>query len=120
MGSNEPMFAEVRNLIASKPKGSAYDPAKLLSATRFHNYVGWRTMVQNLAGATVCALHRGERTLALQHLHTLIDFPNAADAAGGLIVDHAIYVAMISLALAATWEMCQEPALDDAQLAELS
>jgi hypothetical protein len=120
MGSNEPVFAEVRNLIASKPTGSAMDPARLYSNSRAHNFMAWRAMAQNLAGATLCALHRGERVQALQDLHTLIDFPNAVDAAGGMIVHHAIYVVMMSLALSATWETCQEPALDDSQLAELS
>jgi hypothetical protein len=120
MGSNEAVFAAVRNLIASKPNGSAYDPARLFSDSRVHNFVAWRGMAQNLAAATLCALHQGDRAQALQHLHMLIDFPNAVDAAGGLIVDHSIYVAMLSLALVATWEACQEPVWDDSQLAELS
>ena len=55
MGSNEVVFAEVRNLIASKPNGSTYDPARLVGNWRAHNFLAWRETAQNLAAATVCA-----------------------------------------------------------------
>jgi len=57
MGSNEAVFAEVRNLIASKPNGSAYDPARLFSSSPRHNFVAWRTWRQeSLRRVTLTAI----------------------------------------------------------------
>lgn len=119
MNSNETVLAEVRNLVASKPSGSVYDPARLFGNSGTHNYIARRAIAQNLAGATLCALHRAERQQALQHLHTLIDFSSATAGAGELLVDHTINVAIMGLALQLSWETCQDPSLEDAQLAEL-
>lgn len=117
MQANEPVMAEIRDLLRRRPPGSAYDPAAPFGPSGIH-LVTRRAAAQNLMGAVVNELHRGKLDAALTNLHALIALASFREESG-LLVYRMIASAIAGLGINLTWEALQAPGWDDARLAAL-
>lgn len=113
----EPALAELRELLANPPEGSAYDPTRPFNRAAI-DFVSKRRASQALAGVVVLELNRGRLSAALTNLNALIAMGRNRDR-GGFLVEHMIHVAISGLAISATWEALQAPGWTDAQLTAL-
>lgn len=69
-------------------------------------------------GATILALHEGDTTNAWNHLKLLTDLVRM-NHGEPLMISQLVRVAIMHIALAATWETLQYPGWSDTQLAQL-
>ncbi len=75
-----------------------------------------RRAAQKLEAAAVVNLHNGNSGLAATNILTVLALAQK-NSSEGLLISHLVRLAMVSIAIASTWEMLQATNVTDAQLA---
>ena len=117
MATNAVVFGELRELLEHLPAGSARDYHQGIGVMA-HPLILKRQAGQMLAAAVISDLRRGAVGEAREKIHTLLLLGRWHEDEG-MLVDHMIRVALLSLATSVTWEALQAPGWNEVPLAAL-
>ena len=116
--SNRPAF-ELLHTVLTRPKLDFqldYQQGDMLFKLLMPSLIKLKSSAQKLSAASIMDLHQGDTGAAVTNILTMLALVHK-NAGEGLLISHLVRIAMLSIAVAPTWELLQSTNVTELQLA---